>query len=79
MKKQLPIDAPKSGTMILAYFKGQPAPAAAMWNGGDKKWVVATPQADFFNNEWIDTYFESDYFSQEDLIWWCELPDGNND
>ena len=33
MKKQKPIDAPTNGTMILAYFKGQPAPVAAMWNG----------------------------------------------
>ena len=79
MEKQLPIDAPTNGTMILAQFETMPTVLAAMWNGGDEKWVAANPQTDFFKDEWIDTYFESDYFSHQDMKWWCEIPDGNMD
>jgi len=79
MKKQLPIDAPTNGTVVLAQFKNHPTVLAAMWNGGDEKWVVANPQAELLNGVWEDMYFGNDYFSHDDLIWWCELPDGDMD
>ena len=68
MKKQKPIDAPTNGTVVLARCKNPPTVSPAIWNGVEKEWVVATPRTGFFKNEWIDTYFENDYFSHEDLI-----------
>jgi hypothetical protein len=73
MKKQKPETAPKNPTMILAYFKRQHQPLAAMWNGGDEKWVAAVPQIEPVGGEWIDTYFQSEQFSNHDLEWWVEI------
>ena len=73
MKKQKPETAPKNPTMILAQFKRQPQPLAAMWNGGDDTWVAAVPQIEPVGGEWIDTYFQSEEFSHQDLEWWVEI------
>ena len=79
MKKQLPIDAPTNGTMILAMFRDEPTPLAATWNASENLWAVAYPQTDISDGEWCDTFFDTEYLEHEDMEWWCEIPDRNMD
>jgi len=61
---------PKDGTMILAQFKGYPAPLAAMWNGTNKEWVVAVPEVGAYNGVWEDTFFETEGYPDEEMEAW---------
>ena len=65
-------DAPKDGTTILGDF-GYHFAMAAMWNVTEKGWIVASLQHS--NTELgLDSYFDSEYFSEKELRKWQPMP-----
>ena len=53
---------PKDGTMILAKFRGEPTPLAAMWNSAEQEWAVAVP--------YKNAFFETEGYSETELESW---------
>lgn len=65
--------APKDGTVIIGDFKGYPFKTVCSWNGASKKWAVAELNIGTYEGEYVDTYFETEYYNDSDLLRWAEI------
>ena len=54
-------------------FRRRPC-AVGMQNNCENSWVVAVPQCEINNNEPYDCYYEIDWFEDDEIKGYCELP-----
>ena len=53
---------------------GLPFYAVAHWSPVHNAFVYANLQADLFKGEWNDYYFDTEYFTEDELLNWIEFP-----
>jgi len=66
-------EAPKD-KLIFAFFKNNP-PTLARWSESIKMWASSSLQCESFHGEWTDYYFNTEWFDNEDLKHWIDIPE----
>ncbi|MEZ5480153.1 MAG: hypothetical protein R3E95_22535 [Thiolinea sp.] len=74
MNLKPPDTAPRDGTVILGHF-GYPWLLATVWNEAVDQWAVAELQADLYEGQWNDRYFNTEHWPPDKLLGWVELPE----
>lgn len=64
---------PPKNRLFLADI-GYPHYVIAHWSKVNNQYVFAEMQVDLYQGEWDDVYFQTEYFEEEEIKSWIELP-----
>lgn len=73
LDKILKKTTPPKNRLFLADI-GYPHYVLAHWNKVNNQYIFAEIQLELYQGEWDDVYFQTEYFEEEEIKSWIELP-----